>query len=419
MNLVLKSATIIAPNQIEYHLQKKDIHVVDGKIKAIASTITGDKTSEILSLENLHVSIGWFDSSISFGEPGFEERETLENGLLTAAKSGFSSIVLNPTTHPSPNSGADLMFFKERSKGNAVDLFPLGNLTQHQKGEALAELYDMFSNGAVGFYDVKKGIKNANLLKIALQYAQNFDGLICSFPEDQSVAKLGVMHEGTISTQLGLKGMPSLSEELQLIRDIYLLEYTGGKLHIPFISTEKSVALIKEAKEKGLNVSCGVSLSNLFLTEEELQGFDTNYKLKPPLRTSADANALLEGVNSGVIDFVSCDHTPVDIEEKKKEFDHADFGSIGLESAFGVLNSLVGTEKAIALLTKGRERFGISTPSIAKDTKANLSLFNPEPAYTFTQEQVLSRSKNSAFYNKQLKGKVYGIINNGKLVLNT
>jgi len=289
----------------------------------------------------------------------------------------------------------------------------MGTLTKGSDGLELAELYDMKNAGAVAFYDFKKQLSNPNLLKLGLLYARNFDGLLFSFPQDGSIKGSGVAHEGEVSTSLGLKGIPALAEELQIARDLFILEYTGGKLHIPTISTAKSVQLIKEAKNKGLDVSCSVAIHNLFFTDRELQGFDTRYKVSPPLRDKADIKALIKGLKTGIVDFVTSDHIPIDIENKRLEFDNALDGTLGLESAFGCLNKIMGLEQSIALLTKGRSRFGVERPEIKVGSPANLTLFDPEATYPFREEDIKSTSKNSMFVGSELKGKAYGVINKG------
>ena len=270
----------------------------------------------------------------------------------------------------------------------------------------------MKNAGAVAFGDYQKAIDNPNLLKIALLYASNFDGLVVSFPQENKIAGKGIVNEEHNSTRLGLKGIPALAEELHIVRDLFLLEYTQGKLHIPTISTAKSVELIREAKAKGLNVSCSVAIHNVVLSDDELEEFDTNYKVLPPLRTQNDCKALLAGLKDGTIDMVTSDHNPIDVEHKKVEFDNAMHGTIGLETAFGAIQTVLDTEKAIELLTAGKDRFGIETAQIAEGQKANLTLFNPKGNYTFTEENIHSTSKNSAFLGKELKGTVYGIVHN-------
>jgi len=417
MNILLKSAKIVCPDNKELHLKKRDILIKKGVIEKIGSTVDAPANIKMVEKENLHVSLGWFDSSISFGEPGFEERETIANGLFTAGKSGFTDIVLNPNTNPVPDTSSDVVFLKERGLGRATKVWPLGTLTKNADGVDLAELFDMKNAGAVAFYDFKKQISNPNLLKIALLYAQNFDGLVYSFPQDGDIKGKGVAHEGKVSTKLGLKGIPALSEELQIARDLFILEYTGGKLHIPTISSAGSVKLIAEAKKKGLDVSCSVAVHNLFFSDETLEGFDTHFKVSPPLRTKSDCKALIKGVKNGTIDFVTSDHIPMDIENKRVEFDNAKNGSLGLESAFGVLNMLFDLEETIACLTNGRARYQIEAPELKEGSKACLTLFNPDGAYTFETEHILSTSKNSMFVGATLKGKVYGVINNGQSTL--
>ena len=418
MKILLKSATIVDTTS-EHHLKKRDVLISNGKIDKIAPSISSSEKIKEIELKNLHISQGWFDSSVSFGEPGFEERENIENGLKTAAYSGFTSVAVNANSFPVTDSKGHVKFLKSKAEGSAVNLYPVGSLTVGSKSEDLAELYDMQNEGAISFYDYKIPITNANLLKIALLYCQNFDGLVQSFPFEKSVAKNGMMNEEVSSTQLGLKGIPALSEELQIIRDLYILEYTGGKLHIPTISTKKSVELIKTAKKKGLKVSCSVAIFNLVLSDRVLEGFDTNYKLMPPLRTKDDVKALIKGLIDGTIDGVTSDHNPLDVEHKNVEFDRASFGSIGLEACFGALNSILGIEKSIQVLTGLKESFKIPQYKITEGEIADLTLFNPDESTTFTDVDIISLSKNAALLGVELKGKAYGIFSNDKLVLNT
>ncbi|HZH68919.1 MAG TPA: dihydroorotase, partial [Flavobacteriaceae bacterium] len=252
-----------------------------------------------------------------------------------------------------------------------------------------------------------------------LQYTQSFNGLTIAFSNDENISKNGVANEEVAATKLGLKGIPALAEELQIARNIFLLEYTGGKLHIPTISTEKSVTLIREAKKKGLAISCSVSINNLLLNDEALESYNSNLKLLPPLRTKRDQKALLKGLKDGTIDGVTSDHNPIDVEHKKMEFDHAMFGSIGLESCFGALRSVVSTTEAVTFLTRLKNTFGISNTPIAEGSKANITLFNPDFEWTFTENEIVSSSKNAALLGKKLKGKAYGIYVNKKLIINT
>ena len=416
MNVLVKSATIVDPKS-DFHNQTVDILIEKGKISQISKRIQNPKNYKELNLDNLHVSQGWFDSSVSFGEPGFEERETIDNGLKTAAYSGFTAVALNPNTNPVIDSNADISYLKSKAEKHAVNLYPIGALTKNSEGSELAELFDMKTAGAVAYYDYQKPIANPNLMKLALQYASNFNGLVCSFPQESRISGLGVMNENKTSTSLGLKGNPALAEELQIARDLFLLEYTEGKLHIPTVSTAKSVELIRAAKSKKLDVSCSVAIHNLIFTDTNLTTFDTNFKVLPPLRTKTDINALIEGLKDGTIDMVTSDHNPIDIEHKKIEFDYAKYGTIGLESAFGALHTVVTLKKTIELLSKGKERFGVTSVPISIGNEANLSLFNPDSEVEFSAKHILSTSKNTMFTGKTLKGSVYGIIANNQLVI--
>ncbi|MDO5970178.1 dihydroorotase [Flavivirga aquimarina] len=417
MNILIKSATII-DSKSEFHNKTQDLLIENGKISKIATKIKNTNNYQEVKLDNLHISQGWFDSSVCFGEPGFEERETIKNGLKTAASAGFTAAALNANTYPVLDSNSDITFVNTKSHNNAVSLLPIGSLTLGGKGEDLAELYDMHSAGAVAFYDYKKPISNPNLMKIALQYASNFDGLVCSFPQESKISGHGVMNENITSTSLGLKGNPALAEELQVARDLFLLEYTGGKLHIPTISTATSVALIREAKKKKLDVTCSAAIHNLYFTDTVLKDFNTHFKVLPPLRTQEDVDALIEGIKDSTIDMVTSDHNPIDIEQKKIEFDHAEYGTIGLESAFGALQAIFSTKKTIDILTKGKTRFALEQAPINIGNKANITLFNPDTKYSFSQNNIVSKSKNAIFEGEALKGTVYGIISNNKVSLN-
>jgi len=416
MNALIKSATIV-DSKSDFHNETVDILIEKGRISKISKRISNPNNYKEIKLDNLHVSQGWFDSSVSFGEPGYEERETITNGLKTAAHSGFTAVALNANSHPTIDSYADISFVKSKAKDNAVSLYPIGALTQGSNGIDLAELFDMTNAGAVAFCDYQKPIANPNLMKIAMQYASNFGGLVCSFPQESLISGLGVANEHISSTKLGLKGNPALAEELQVARDLFLLEYTEGKLHIPTISTAKSVELIRAAKAKKLNVTCSVAIHNLVFTDAVLDTFETNYKVLPPLRTQTECDALIEGLKDGTIDMVTSDHNPIDIEHKKIEFDHAKYGTTGLESAFGALQTLFTTKKTIALLTQGKSRFGIAEFTINEGQEANLTLFNPDSSYTFNLSHIISKSKNSSFLGKTLKGETYGVLANNKLIL--
>ncbi len=420
MNLIIRKATII-DSKSSFHNQTVDVKITKGVIEKISQKIATSDTHKEIEFDNLHLSQGWFDTSVSLGEPGFEDRETIINGLNVAAKSGFTGIALQPNTFPVLDNQSQIQFVKQKGANAVTELYPIGALTKNSEGLDMAELFDMKNAGAVAFGDYNKNIENTNLLKISLQYVQDFDGLVLAFCQDNAIKGKGVVNEGVVSTRLGLRGIPNLAEELIVARNLFLLEYTGGKMHIPTISTAKSVELIKKAKAKGLQVSCSVSVHHLTLTDEKLDGFDTRYKVSPPLRSEEDRKALLKGIVDNTIDCITSDHNPMDIEHKKMEFDLAKNGTIGLESAFGALTLVLTVEKIIEKLTFGRTLFNGETASenliLQEGNKANMTLFTSEVNWNFTSQNILSKSKNSAFLNSKMKGKVYGVINSGKIIL--
>ena len=416
MNILLKSAKIIDPTS-SFHGNTLDILIRNGIIDKIEKTIDAPKAI-VIEHKNLCVSLGWFDSSVSFGEPGYEERETLSQGLQVAAASGFTQIAYNTNTNPLPTSKADISFLLRSAAHTPTTLHPKGHITAQDNAQQLAELHDLSQAGASCFSNHKQPIDDPHLLLLALQYARGFDGLVESFPIDPQLAVHGVMHEGKVSTSLGLTGIPNLAEEIRIRRDLAILSYTAGKLHIPTISTAEGVGLIRQAKKDKLDVTCSVAIHNLMMTDEQLDGFDTRYKLMPPLREKSDQKALIKGLTDGTIDMVTSDHQPMDIEHKKVELEHAAYGSLGLETAFGSLCTLFGAEEAAQLLNRGKERFGVSQQSIQIGAQADLTLFTPDGTTIVSKEGILSRSKNSAYLGKELSGTVIGVINNNTFFQN-
>ena len=416
MKIIIREAKIIDPKS-PFHNQVVDVKINHTIIEKIEKNLPSELDYEEIKHSKLHLSQGWFDSSVSLGEPGFEDRETIANGLTVAAKSGFTGIALQPNSFPIIDNQSQVQFVKQKANSAATDLFPIGALTKNSDGNDLAELFDMKNSGAIAFGDYEKNTTNANLLKIGLQYAQDFDGLVIAFCQDEKIKGNGVANEGIVSTRLGLKGIPNLAEELIVARNLFLLEYSGGKLHIPTISSAKSVELIRNAKAKGLKVTCSVTVHHLVLTDEKLDGFDTRYKVSPPLRTDKDRMALISGILDNTIDLITSDHNPIDIEHKKMEFDLAKNGTIGFESAFGALLTVLPLDKIVEKLTAARAVFNLKSTEIAEGNTANLTLFTTESEWIFNKENVLSKSKNSAFFGTKMKGKAIGIYNNGTLVL--
>ena len=416
MKLLIKSATLV-DSASDLNFKVKDILIEDGFITDISDKIDS-KSDKIIKLKNLHVSEGWMDTSVSFGEPGYEERENIENGLNTASSSGFTSLLLNPNTKPLADSHSSVSHIIKKSKNHTTKLYPIGNLTLNGEGNKLAPLYDMKLAGAIAYGDHKKAVKDSSLMKIALEYSKSFEGIVISYPNDESLSSNGVMNEGLTSTSLGLKGIPNVSESIQVFRDLQILEYTGGKLHIPYITTEKSVNLIKDAKKRNLNISSSVSLAHLILNDNDLSDYNTNLKLSPPLRSKNDSDVLKKALLDGTIDYVTSMHEPIDIDNKKVEFDNALSGSIGLECMFGALSNIFPLDKTIDILTRRKNNLSISHNKIQVGSKAELTLFDPDSTYTFKEDHILSTSKNCAFIGKKMTGKVYGVVNNNNLFEN-
>jgi dihydroorotase len=417
MKLLLKNATILDENG-PFHNKTKDVYIVDGIIRKIKDQLDED-ADKVFKAKDLHLSSGWFDPSVSFGEPGYEERETLSNGLLTAARSGFTHIVLNPNTEPAIGSHADVSHLLKSNIENTTALHISTVLSKRAEGKEMASLYDMHKAGAVAFGDYKTAITNPHLLRIALDYIQSFEGMIQAYPLDQSLSKNGQMHEGVVSTNLGLKGIPEVAETTILARDLQLLKYTQGKLHIPFISSAVSVDLIRVAKKNGLNVSCGVGIPHLTFTDENLMDFNSDFKIIPPIRTDVDRRALREGLLDGTIDMVTSLHQPINPELKNLEFVLSQEGSIGLEAAFGTLQTYFPLEKVISILTRGKSRFGIENLPLEVGVNSDLTLFNPRGSNKFTKKLLHSTSKNCMYLETQIKGTVYGCVRGNRIELNT
>ena len=417
MSILIKSATLV-DSKSNLNFKQKDILVKDGVIVDIADSIDS-KSKLILDFKNLHVSRGWMDTSVSFGEPGYEERESISNGLNTAASSGFTSILLNPDCNPLVDSHSAVEFLKKKSTNTTTKVYPVANLTSNSNGKDLASLYDMKLAGAVAYGDYKKPINDSSILKIALEYTKTFGGRVISFCQDEFLSENGVINEGIVSTELGLKGIPDISESINIYRDIQILNYTNGKLHIPYVNTKMGVELIRDAKKRNLNITASTSLAHLIFSDKDIKEFNTNFKINPPLRSEIDCKAVKEGLIDGTIDYLTSMHEPLDIDNKKVVFDIASPGSIGLESVFGNMCNNFTLEKTIDILTRHKSIFEIEDHPIEKGCHADLTLFNPDKSYEFSNKHILSTSKNCAYLGSKLKGIVYGSINNNNSTLNS
>lgn len=420
MDILIKSAKIIDANS-SFNGKHKDILISNGRIEKIADAIDSEN-ARIIERKDLHLSIGWCDLRANFQDPGYEYKEDLESGMKAAAAGGFTTVALSAATDPVADSKSGVEYIKNNTKGQVVNVLPLGAVSQKMQGKDLADLHDMRMAGAIAFSDDKKSIANPNLLLRALLYCKAFDGLVINFPNTKEISNSGVMNEGNISTILGLKGIPELSEELMVARDIYLSRYTDGRLHFSTISSAESLELIKEAKKEGLKISCDLSSYHLLLEDKDCIDFDTRYKTIPPLRSTASRKALIRGIKDGVIDAICSDHQPEDIEAKKMEFDNAAFGIINLQTAFAVANTAldqkVKLEKIVECLSANpRKILKLKALSIEEGTEANLTLFSPNEEFILEKTDVLSKSANSPFIGRKLKGKVYGVLNNKKMKL--
>lgn len=414
MNLLIKSATIIDPNS-PFNQQVVDILIEKGVITKIAPELEAD--AELVEAEGKYVSPGFFDLNCNIGELGLETKEDLHTGTAAAVAGGFTGIALMPNTIPPVHSKAEIEYLMNRAKRNLVDVYPLGAISHKREGKDLAEMYDMFLSGAKAFTDGNRPVQDAGLMERALLYAQGFDALIMSYPEDTAIAGKAKVNEGEISTILGMKGIPPLAEELMIARDLYLAEYTGSRIHFTTISTTRSVELIREAKRKGLEVTCDVAAHHLVLTDEALIGFDSLYKVKPPLRTRDDVNALLKGLKDGTIDAIVSQHTPHEVEFKDVEFEVAEFGIIGLQTAFALaLQAGLDLELIIQkLAVNPREILNVDQAIIAEGQDANLVLLDIDEEWEYNKKNNKSKSYNSPFIGLNLKGKVVLTCNNNHL----
>lgn len=417
MTILIKEAQIISPGSSQ-HKKKMDVLIEGGMIVQIKKNIPVKSNYKVIEETGLCVSPGWFDMQVVSGDPGFEFKEDLDSLITCAAAGGFTGVCVHTYNQPALHNKAQIEYILNKTHNKAVDVFPFGTITVDAKGKDLAEMYDMKQSGASAFSDHKHPIKDAGMLMRALQYAANVNTLVIAHCNDTSISAGGQMNEGEVSTSLGLKGIPALAEELMLERNISILEYTGGKLHVPTISTKGSVDLIKKAKAAGLAITCGVAVANLAFDDSALKEFDTNYKLDPPLRSKKDVTALRNALEAGVIDVVVSDHMPQDIESKELEFDLADDGMISLQTAFSAVNEAMKDRELDAVIealtSKPRAILGVTPCAIEEGEDANITIFVPSGETLFNERENLSHSRNSPYLNKTLQGKVIGIVKGSK-----
>ncbi len=413
MKLIIRSAKIIDPKS-KYNQKKMDVLVDNGNITSIQKDIKAPSGTKEIKGENLHLSPGLFDLHVNFRDPGFEMKEDLNSGMQAATKGGFTGVLLMPTNTPSTDNKVQVEYLINSTKGKMVEVIPAGSITENNKGKEMTQMFEMHQSGAKTFTDDKNSVQHAGMMKLALQYSKTFGGLVMNQPNDKSISGDGKMHEGDVSIQMGIKGIPSMAEEIMLSRDIELAEYTGGKVHASCISTEKSVELVRNAKKKGIQITADVAIHNLILDDNKCAEFDSLYKVFPPLRQKSDIKALIKGLKDGSIDAICSDHTPDDVEHKNREFDNASFGIIGLQTAFSLACQL---EKELTLETiisklaiEPRKILGLDVPNIAEDQKANFFCYQLGKNWSLKVEDIVSKSKNTPFTEQELSHQIMGVV---------
>lgn len=413
MNLLLRQATIIDPAS-PFDGQVADIHIAAGRIQAIGENLN-TPDAEVMDANGAWCSPGWIDFGVQSGDPGHEYREDLRSLSEAALAGGYTALICNPNTEPAIHSKSEVAYLLRQSRDLPVDIFPMGAASVSCNGKDITEMLDMRAAGAVAFGDGLLPIQHSGLLMRALQYVTAFSGVVVNRPSDGSIAAGGHLHEGLVSTLLGLRGIPALAEELMVERDLHLLEYTGSRLHLAGLSTAGAVEMVRRAKKAGLEVTASVAVLNLLFTDEALSGFDGSFKVLPPLRSAEDREALIAGLLDGTVDFIFSNHVPLDTEAKDREFPYADFGATGLQTAAAALHTHLGdriTPQQLVqwLAVKPREVFGLPMPCIEKGAVADLTVFHPETTWAFRRADVLSKSYNSPFMGHAFQGRVLAAI---------
>lgn len=420
MQIVIKGIMLLDPQQKLNH--KADLFIVDGIINKVGNLSKDDyRHSTVYDFEDKYCTPGFFDMHVHLREPGREDEETVITGSNAAASGGFTGVACMPNTSPIIESAEVVRFIKEKSAAHLVDVYPIGAATHERKGEALSAMNELFEAGAVGFSDDGSVIKTASILRMAMEYAKMFDAPIIEHCEDPSMAD-GAMNEGFTSTLLGLPAIPSIAEDIIVMRDIMVADYIKGKLHIAHISTKNAVELVRQAKKNGINVTAEVTPHHFTLNEEELKSYDTNVKMNPPLRTQADVDAMIEGLKDGTIDCIATDHAPHSIEEKEMEFIYAPNGITGLETALGLAITYLVEKKHLTLsqviekfVINPRKILNIPVPTIKEGEVANLTIFDPKVKWTVDIRKFKSKSKNSPFDKMELTGKSVAVVNKSKI----
>lgn len=415
MNLLVKGITIVDPNS-EFNLQICDVRVENGKIVAIESALSAKKGEELVEAKGAILNPGFFDLNCMIGDPGLETKEDIQTGTAAAQAGGFTGVAVLPNTKPVVQSKGEVAYILNKAKNNLVDVFPIGAISKDLEGKEIAELFDMKNAGAVAFSDGSKAISDDGFVSRAMQYALGFGGLLMLYPENKAIAGKAQVNESANNVLLGMKGVPALAEEMQIARDIFLATYHHAPIHISNVSTAGGVALIKKAKKDGVKISCDVAAHQLVFTEELLNDFDSNYKVKPPLRSKADNKALIAGLKDGTIDAICSQHRPHEIEFKDVEFEIAAYGIIALQTVLplllkGGLDTALIVEK---LAINPRKLLNLPIPVIKVGEKANFTIYNPTTEWMYNAASNFSKSNNSPLLGKTLKGKVVLVYNNNQ-----
>lgn len=409
MNTLLKNVKVIHPSS-EYHKQNVDILIEGGIITKIGKNILSNQAEE-LSGKNLHCSIGLCDIGTHSGEPGFEQRETLDSLTKSALRGGYTALAIMPDTKPVNQNKAQLQFFINHPDNNRVRIYPIGALSKDLKGQDINEYFDMSDAGAAAFSDGLHSIQNSGLLSRALQYASTTGKSIIHHPDDHTLSSSGEMHEGETSTLLGMKGLPSLAEVHMVHRDILLMEYNDAGMMVHAISAAESVDMIKSAKKKGLKITSSVPYLNLIYNDETLMDFDQNLKVLPPLRSDKDRKALIKGIKDNTVDIIVSNHVPLDEEVKNLEFPYALPGATGLETCLVAcldgLKDILDIDIILEKMTiNPRRLLNIEIPEIKVGNKADLCVFDLSDSWTYEKRDVQSKSYNNPFIGKPFSARV-------------
>lgn len=412
MELFIKQATILASNS-GHHQKKVDIHIQNGKIARIHHKLTVPQNVQVVTGKQLYCTSGLVDIGTHTGEPGREDRETLSTLSKAARAGGYTTILPFPNTLPYVQTKADIHYLIEKGNALGLKIFPIGALSKDGKGEDIAEYYDMFTAGAVAFSDGLKPTQNAGLLLRALQYVTAFDGVVINHPHDKNLDNKGQMHEGLLSTMLGMKGVPTIAELVMLQRDLLLFQYSGSKLVVHAVSSKESIDLLMKEKKNKKNIFVTVPYLNLLCDEKNVDNFNVSFKVEPVLRSETDKKALIKGLSSGTIDAVISNHFPIEDDGKNVEFPYADSGAGGIETAFRATLDTLGIHMDLAFLVSRfneapRSIFGLPVPTIEEGAFADLCLFDMASPSVF--EKSYSVSNNNPFLGKTFQTTVVASI---------